>query len=776
MTQRKPGNILIALLISSLAFANPMMAAKRAMPKKTTVTITVDGDAAVDAAGCDAPCATGCDAPCADAVAKAKAKTDAPCADAAACTDSCPLEPTRVLAPAQAGGVIVTPAFEYSIKSSDFSTPQAIGGTAATPAASSVMFYINTPGRYYLASDTAARVSTGFINTTMIYINANNVIFDMNGKTLFPNGTAATTNAAGLTAIRVAPSLSNVVIKNGQISGYQPNGTVSYITTGIIVGAGCSNFTISDINISNIGGTTSYAPNAGFALGVAAAASAGLQINFGSGPTACANFILQNINVSNTNTANASTPAAGLILFTCNNIKVNSCSFGSSIATGTGTPTAYGVYMGTCNTVDFNGCTAAQNGTGSTNAAIGFFTTSTTAVNFTDCSATQTSGAAVSGFTLATTGPYKLTNCTASNATGTTAVYGFNISALSTLTGCSAESNTASAGTCYGIYITGADGSKLINCQSNQNSGTAGQAAGIYISTSDGVLMQDCTTNGNSGTAASVSGFYLTGSDSCRLESCMTGENSSATASIPVYGFYTDGTSSVFNNCIAGHNQNTTVTGTAIVAGFYLSSTSGNQIVNCQARNNSASSTGACTAAGFYSTGGTANEFRNCQAINNAAASSLTGVAAGIELVTETRSQILDCNCSANNTSSATSSNTSTAAGIYLITNSSNTVVRDNLLNFNASGYLQFGFYDSAGETTSVLINNQAAGQGRCTALLSTSFHFPSATPMNFYFQSEGTNENPRNIIVETDNFNWQTISTAVPAWSNISIVIGQVS
>ncbi|HLB40226.1 MAG TPA: hypothetical protein VJJ83_00400, partial [Candidatus Babeliales bacterium] len=193
---------------------------------------------------------------------------------------------------------------------------------------------------------------------------------------------------------------------------------------------------------------------------------------------------------------------------------------------------------------------------------------------------------------------------------------------------------------------------------------------------------------------------------------------------------------------------------------------------------NSAAGTGACIATGFYSTSGTANEFCNCRAISNTAPGTTTaaGVAAGIYLNGEARSQILACNCSASSTSTTATTNTSTAAGIYLVSSTANTIVRDCLLNFNTSAYLQYGFYDSAGDTTSVLINNQAAGQGRCTALLSTSFHFPSNTPMNFYFQSEGTNENPRNIIVETDNFNWQTISTAVPAWSNISIVIGQVS
>lgn len=755
MTQRKPGNILIALLISSLAFTNPMMAAKRATAKKTTVTITVDGDAAIDATCCD----TDTDA---IAKAKAKAKTDATCADA--CADSCPLDPdaTRVLAPAQAGGVIVTPAFEYSIKSSDLSTPLANGWN---------MFSINTPGRYYLASDTAARNAGGFINATMIYINANNVIFDMNGKTLFPNGTGSGTNAAGLTGIQVASGLSNIVITNGQINGYQPNGSASYITNGIAVGSNCHNLTISNITLTNIGGAN--AGNTNFNQGPTAFVSA-LIINGATGANVCSDIILQNINVSNTNSSVASTSAVGLFLSYCNNVKINSCNFCSTAASGTGSPVSYGACCSNSNTILFNGCVASQNGVnGASNPANGFYDTSSLAVSYTDCDASQTTGTNISGFNLINGGPYKLTNCTASNGAGSGSTYGFNITALANMTNCTAESNTATgANICYGLFLNNASGSKLTSCQANNNIGGAAQAAGIYISNSDGVLLNSCSTSNNISTGGSVTGFCLSGSDSCRLESCLTGENHSGTASIPVYGFYTNSTSNIFNNCVSGHNYNNATTGTTTVAGFYFSSASGNQLINCQARNNSISSTGGGTVAGFYSTTGTANEFRGCQAVNNTGTSG-GATAAGVQLVNETRSQILACNCSSNNV--LTSSTSNIGYGIYLQSACSNTVVRDNLLNFNVGG-LMYGFYDSAGETTSVLINNQATGQGRCTALLSTSFHFPADTSMNFYFQSEGTNENPRNIIMETDNFNWQTISTAVALWSNISIVIGQVS
>lgn len=760
MTQKTSGNILIALLINSLAFANPLMAVKAAA-KKATVKIAIDN---TDTACC----------------AKTKAPADTACADSScaadACTDSCPVDATRALAPAQPGGIIVTPAFEYSIKASDLATPTA-SGAAFIPASGVAMYTINNPGRYYIASDISAK-NTGSsgsstTNNTMIYINASNVIFDMNGKTLFPAGTGSTSNGAGLTAVLVAPSLSNVVIKNGQINGNQPNGTTSYICTGIVVGAGCSNITISDVAVSNVGGGA-LTPNS-YLNPFAAPFVAAVEFKGSTGATTtCSDIILQNISVNNTNSSVSATSVVGLLLNFCNGVQLNSCNFGGSQATGASTPAAYGTYLSFCNTIAFDGCSASQNGTGSTNNAFGFYTNATSAVSFNNCDASQTTGALTSGFNLVSGGPYKLTNCTASNASGAAATYGFNVNALATLTNCSAESNSSSAAICYGIYVSDADGSKLTNCQANQNTGTGGQAVGIYINASDSVLLENCSTNGNTGTATSVSGFYLTDSDSCQLNNCSTGENNTATSGIPVYGFYIDSTSNILNNCVSGHNYNSNAASTTtLAAGFYLTGASGTQVVNCQARNNYVADTSSSTA-GFYSgNSGRANEFRNCQAINNACLNALaTGNAVGIWLNGETLSQILASNCSANYTGTGT---TGTGYGIFLQNSSSNTIVRDNSLNFNV-GALKFGFFDDAAETSSVLINNQAAGHGRCFPV-NTSYAFPVGQSMNFFFYTAGgLGENPTNIIVETDNFNWQVISTAVSKWSNISIVIGQLA
>ncbi len=104
------------------------------------------------------------------------------------------------------GQTITTSAFQYPIKSSDFSTP--LTSTAAH-------YTIKNRGRYYLANDISAR-SNSQTDSTMLKITASNVTLDMNNKTMRPSEGS---NSVALTAISIANSLSNVTIKNGQISG-----------------------------------------------------------------------------------------------------------------------------------------------------------------------------------------------------------------------------------------------------------------------------------------------------------------------------------------------------------------------------------------------------------------------------------------------------------------------------------------------------------------------------------------------------------------------------
>ncbi|HLB40168.1 MAG TPA: hypothetical protein VJJ83_00110, partial [Candidatus Babeliales bacterium] len=388
-----------------------------------------------------------------------------------------------------------------------------------------------------------------------------------------------------------------------------------------------------------------------------------------------------------------------------------------------------------------------------------------------------------------------LTNCLASNTTmGNTSStgnnIGFNSSALTTFNNCLAQSG--SIGTSGSGYIAGfvssAAGSRFINCAANSNttSGTGG-FYGFSI-TGNSIQLQNCQALNNNLAADAVAttasyGFNVTGS-SCNLTDCVANQNSlnAGSATVATAGFLSSGTSNIFNSCIADNNIGGKGSG-GHTYGFQLSGAKGNQLLNCKARNNNLPSGGdtASNVAGFYSaSSGISNEFRDCSAVSNGSAvTSTSGVSAGIWLVGETRSQIVNCDCTGNTASGTTPVGTS--AGVYLSSSCSNNTIKDCSLKFNvnsanAGGQLWFGFYDDAGDTTSVLINNVAIGQGRCIALLTSSFQFPANTSMNYYFKFTGDQENPANMIHETDNFNWQTVSTAVQNWSNISVAVGEVS
>lgn len=110
-------------------------------------------------------------------------------------------------------------------------------------------FDINIPG-YYFLTENLGFYPTGYTsgdaieNNTSIYISVDNVVLDLNNKTITHKSTRAgnpsleTGNIAG---IKVAPGIKNVTIKNGKLN---------YITgNGILVSQGCSNITISNVKV-----------------------------------------------------------------------------------------------------------------------------------------------------------------------------------------------------------------------------------------------------------------------------------------------------------------------------------------------------------------------------------------------------------------------------------------------------------------------------------------------------------------------------------------------
>ncbi|HLB40177.1 MAG TPA: hypothetical protein VJJ83_00155, partial [Candidatus Babeliales bacterium] len=377
--------------------------------------------------------------------------------------------------------------------------------------------------------------------------------------------------------------------------------------------------------------------------------------------------------------------------------------------------------------------------------------------------------------------PANFSNCLATQiATYGGAATGFAINAPNVqLEHCRAKTvSTSSGGTCYGFLLSSATGCSLSNCLANNNSSN-GTTIGIYLTSANACKLVQCTADSNSSSSTSADsciGIKVDSSDGCSLLQCSTSQNNSnasASSSCSAYGCYFSSSNGLsIKTCQA--LSNTSNSNASNAYGFYFTSCNTGSVADCQACYNHTSKV-AKNCAGFYATGCTALNFSQCQGSGNSLPSSdTTGIVAGFWLDgTSVRNKFLSCEACSNNGYAGA------AYGIYLANSSnSNTVIRDCTLEFNnstAPGSM-YGFYDGAADTTSVLINNVAIGHGRCIALLTSSFQFPAGTSMNYYFKFTGDQENPANMIHETDNFNWQTVSTAVHNWSNISVAVGEVS
>lgn len=482
-----------------------------------------------------------------------------------------------------------------------------------------------------------------------------------------------------------------------------------------------------------------------------------------------------------------------------------------------------GFYNNSTAITNFKNCTvaasAANGALAGTGGVTGFFTQANSKSTLTNCVATGLSCAGTTGgynYGFYITGISQLDNCSAtansSNLSNSSAgIYGFFGPNTVTARDCTATKLTCSGGNnaswAVGFQLNG-NGSRFYRCAAKQISQTGavakdGGVVGFEINTDLGSMyLQDCVASANSAKGnGGCYGFDVNiGAVPVQLVDCTASNNttdelSSSTGS--VYGFYfTDTAGARLERCIADTNYIGLVDGggnpTGSAYGFFLTGVTNSQLINCQARNNkifNGSGSATASAYGIYSTSGTANEYLNCTAMGNGnRVANASAYAFGINLIGENRSKIVGCDCSNNAHTGAQPTSTARSAGIYLgdpaspgASSCAYTIIRDCNLNFNfnntvnTSG-LYYGFYDDAADTTSVLINNVATGQGRCIALLTSSFQFPANTSMNYYFKFTGDQENPANMIHETDNFNWTTVSTAVQNWSNISIAVGEVS
>lgn len=367
-------------------------------------------------------------------------------------------------------------------------------------------FTITNPGTYQLTESINSTVEDP--SETIIYINSNDVILDLNEQALALNASTST-----IDGIKINNNKENIIIKNGLIRGA--------INNGISVGSNCSNIIIENINIKDCNG-------------------AGISI-IGSSGSFSKNIKINTCNIRNSD-GNGTADAIGLKLDYCQFIQIinsqfilNSnintdyagygiyanhsagCGFENCIVSGnSGNSIGAGFYIMNCSGFIFNNCLAGLNiAIGATSESYGFYFNNSHFNQIHNCTTNNNKAVhTAAGFAFMSSSGNKVTDCI-SNSTqitgsgSTDAAYGFlltgtqnnneftNCTAFGTISGTHANS--------YGVGFSLANTSRCIltNCTANSNGGNAGYGIGIHLKSTCGLCtLQNCTMNLNTSTTS----------------------------------------------------------------------------------------------------------------------------------------------------------------------------------------------------------------------------------------------------------------------------------
>lgn len=725
-------------------------------------------------------------------------------------------------------GATVTPAFAYPIKPSD------LDHNAAT---SGAMHTINNSGRYYISQDLVPKFQSGKTSVTVLRITADNVTVDFNRKSIRVHPDA-NTSGSGHKGVALVGSLYNTILMNGDVHGQ--NGSTVVIDTGVDLPSGTKDAVIYDLHVTQckVDGIALASVNglrmekSSVTNCSAAANSAGLKA------TSCNDMHIRDCWFNNNDTSTGA--AHGIHLIDCVNAEVKDVNASSNTSSATSGASSYGIRLetssgGNSNIVfenvvavnnkvtgstggdsygirlesstkncSFKNVDASGNGDGSNSVnAFGLHAVSAESCEFSEVKISNNDAAtSATGVHLSACTDFSFNSINASNNNSVTA-YGYRLLSsckACNFINCGTANNSSTAGTCYGFDVADSPGNRYKNCYANNNSAAGGQCSGFRFSGSaDANRLENCEALDNSGDAAAY-GFSFESVNGNQLVNCHANETRSTGGDAAGFNF-SSSVGNKLNSCEANHI--TCSSSGDNVYGFSLTSSNNNQFDNCHS---ASCATGVAdkVAAGFRSSAGKGNIFQNCNSIGHSCAGTGTLSSSAIQQYacgflmqsSENSSRVIKCQADNNDGGAGEG----VGFGVYLegdndLTSLSDTsgpvniTVKDCQMSFNTStgtsGNTQgnkYGFYDNHKDTTSVLINNISMGHGRCVSTIDTSYNFVDPrggsdnNGMNFHFRHTGTDENPANMIHETDIFNWTTMSTSVPHWMNTSIVTGQIA
>lgn len=368
-------------------------------------------------------------------------------------------------------------------------------------------YSITNPGTYILTDDITSSIDDGA--ESIVYINSNDVIFDMSGHSITHNSSGSTD------IIKINAGKKNTIIRNGTLTGSK--------LYGIFAGNNCTNITCENLLIQR-------ADTAGIGL-------------IGTSGNELKNCTLKNCMITDCD-GGANADAVALKLDYCNYLTAIDSSFNTSNTT-TDTYDAYGIlatnsqgctfvnctmnghegetiaagsYITTCTGFTFKNCSAHYNISTDTTAsqAYGFYVNDSNETFFENCSATFNSSVnTTAGFMVNASRNNRFINCIANGnqVTGSLSgdrAYGFGVGTYEnfnhrfencTAMGTKGGTNSSSRGA--GFSLEYSNFCILLDCNSDSNGGTAGFGIGIDLLTTCTVsVIQDCKLSANTSTTA----------------------------------------------------------------------------------------------------------------------------------------------------------------------------------------------------------------------------------------------------------------------------------
>lgn len=423
----------------------------------------------------------------------------------------------------------------------------------------------------------------------------------------------------------------------------------------------------------------------------------------------------------------------------------------------------------------------------------------------------------------------EINSCQLTSTPGTTGVNAISLTA-SLVTGlkivdCSLNGNTPTIDTlnAYGAYIDKCQDVRVENCQissiTNADKTGKGSAIGLYLNESNNVLATNVKINSiiTSGASGDTYGIQLNNVSNATIKHsqvmglqavqgdcyaiAVTGDSSKSNSFINCsasgnssnksncYGFaLLAGSSNILENCKALSNEVTGSKAKGTTSGIYVSNSARNRFTNCESNSNRTDQQ-TVNSYGFVITGAnsTGNTIINCITNgngndNSATANDINWQVAGFAILDQASYTSI-----VKSTSQSNYAINGIVSGI-LVDGTANSKIAGTLVenctiinNFVSKNGNLYGLNDTSNKSSLTLKSNVFFNNGVSKVLPVTAapkFKIVDKSAVkngvggqNLYLDFGGFNQDPTNILIETNRSNFKTVDLETRAWTNVLVV-----